>query len=406
MDAAKHASNKALVLRGGAVYTPPMKIITTTAELAETCAEFARHDYITVDTEFLRETTFWPILCLIQIAGPEDECVVDPMADDIDLQPFFELMADESVVKVFHAARQDVEIVHNLGGLIPKPLFDTQVAAMVCGYGDSIAYNMLVAKVNGAQIDKSSRFTDWARRPLTEKQLDYALADVTHLRDAYQHLKEKLEKKDRTSWVAEEMKILTSQETYDLPVEKAWTRLKMRVRKPRDLAVMQAVAQWREQEARDRDVPRGRIIKDDAIYEIAQQHPRDEKALSRLRALPRGFENSRHAQGLLEAVSGAHDIPVEELPEVPKPIRSPEGTAAATELLKVLLKVVAEQQGVASKVIATVDDLEKIAADDEADVAAMRGWRLELFGKQALELKRGDIALGFEKRKIQVIELE
>ena len=392
--------------RAAPVYTRAMKIITATAELADTCTSFAEHDYVTVDTEFLRETTFWPILCLIQIAGPEDECIVDPMTDGIDLQPFFDLMGDESVVKVFHAARQDVEIIHNLGGLIPKPLFDSQVAAMVCGYGDSIAYNMLVAKITGGQIDKSSRFTDWARRPLTENQLDYALADVTHLRDVYQHLKSDLTKKGRASWVDEEMKVLTTAETYDLPVEKAWTRLKMRVRKSLDLAVMQGVAQWREQEARDRDVPRGRVMKDDAIYEIAQQHPRDDKALSRLRALPRGFEKSRYADGLLEAVEVALALPKEDLPEVPRPTRSPEGTGAATELLKVLLKVVAEQHGVASKVIATVDDLEKIAADDDADVAALSGWRMKLFGKQALELKRGEISLGFEDRKIQIIELE
>ena len=203
-------------------YTARMKILTNTADLAEACSAFAQHDYVTVDTEFLRETTFWPILCLIQIAGPEDECIVDPMAEGIDLQPFFDLMKDDSVVKVFHAARQDVEIIHNLGGLIPQPLFDSQVAAMVCGYGESIAYNQLVAKVTGGQIDKSSRVTDWARRPLTEKQLNYALADVTHLRDVYLHLKQKLEDKNRSFWVDEEMKILTSEETYDLPVEKAW----------------------------------------------------------------------------------------------------------------------------------------------------------------------------------------
>ncbi|MEE9375714.1 MAG: ribonuclease D [Rhizobiaceae bacterium] len=381
-------------------------MITTTPELATICHDFAKHDYVTVDTEFLREKTFWPILCLIQIAGPDDECIVDPMAEGIDLAPFFALMADKSVVKVFHAARQDVEIVHNLGNLIPAPLFDTQVAAMVCGYGDSIAYNQLVSKITGGEIDKSSRFTDWARRPLTEKQLDYALADVTHLRDVYLKLKSTLEQKNRTSWVDEEMEILTTVETYDMPVEKAWRRLKMRVRKPRDLAVMQAVAQWREQEARSRNIPRGRVLKDDAIYEIAQQHPRDENALARLRALPRGFEKSRHAESLLATIDEAHAIAVEDLPQVPRPTRSPEGTGAATELLKVLLKVVAEQNGVASKVIANADDLEKIAADDEADIAALKGWRFEMFGKQALELKRGEIALSFEDKKIAVIELE
>ncbi len=383
-----------------------MKIITTTEELADVCRDFANSEYVTVDTEFLRETTFWPILCLIQMANREQELIIDPMADGIDLQPFFDLMADKSVIKVFHAARQDVEIVHHLGDLLPDPLFDTQVAAMVCGYGDSVAYNQLVQKVTGVQLDKSSRFTDWSRRPLTDKQLDYALADVTHLRDVYEKLKSELERQKRSNWVAEEMLVLTSVETYDLPVEQAWTRLKMRVRKPRDLAVMKAVAEWRETEAREKDVPRGRVMKDDAIYEVAQQHPMSEKDLGRLRAVPRGFERSKQAAGLLEVVAAAHEIPETSLPKVPRPSRSPEGTGAATELLKVLLKVVAEQNNVASKIIATVDDLEKIAADDDADVPAMRGWRHDLFGKQALELKRGDIALGFDDKKIQVIELE
>lgn len=383
-----------------------MKIITDTETLVDACDQFAKHPYVTVDTEFLRETTFWPILCLIQIAGPDSEVIVDPMAEDIDLAPFFKLMGNQEVIKVFHAARQDVEIVHNLGGLIPAPLFDTQVAAMVCGYGDSIAYNQLVSRITGAHIDKSSRFTDWSRRPLTDKQLNYALADVTHLRDVYESLRNDLAAKDRSSWVDEEMEVLTSEETYDLPVEKAWTRLKMRVRKPLDLAVMQHVAEWRETQARERDIPRGRVIKDDAIYEIAQQHPREKKALGRLRALPKGFENSRFADSLLEAIEKALALPKSDLPDVPRPTRSPEGTSAATELLKVLLKIVAEQHGVASKVIATIDDLEKIAADDDADVAALHGWRKELFGKQALELKRGDLALGFEDKKIQLIELE
>ncbi|MDD9908738.1 MAG: ribonuclease D [Ahrensia sp.] len=383
-----------------------MKIITDTQSLARACAAFAEHDYVTVDTEFLRETTFWPILCLIQIAGPEDECIVDPMAEGVDLKPFFDLMADESVVKVFHAARQDIEIIHNLGGLIPKPLFDTQVAAMVCGYGDSVAYNALVQRITGEQIDKTSRFTDWSRRPLTQKQLTYALADVTHLRDVYAALDADLQRKQRAHWVAEEMSVLTNAETYDLPVEKAWTRLKMRVRKPRDLAVMKAVAQWRECEARDKDLPRGRVMKDDAIYEIAQQHPQDIAALSRLRAVPRGFEKSAAAASLLDTVAMALSLPDDELAPVPRPVRAPEGAGAASELLKVLLKLVAEHHGVAAKIIATGDDLDKIAADDKADVAALKGWRHELFGAQALELKRGDIALGFERRKIQIIELE
>ena len=383
-----------------------MKIITDTDTLAQACAAFAQHDYVTVDTEFLRETTFWPILCLIQIAGPDDECIVDPMADGIDLAPFFELMRDESVVKVFHAARQDVEIVYNLDGSIPAPLFDTQVAAMVLGHGDSIAYNALVERITGDKLDKSSRFTDWSRRPLSDKQLTYALADVTHLRDVYEKLRGQLKKQGRQGWVDEEMKVLTNPETYDLPPEKAYTRLKARLRKPREIAVLRAVAQWREEQARERDVPRGRVLKDDAVYEIAQQMPRSSDDLARLRAVPKGFERSRNAETLLAAVEDAMAIPEDELPRPPRQQRHPEGTQAAAELMKVLLKVVAEHHSVAAKVIATADDLEKIAADDEADVPALKGWRRKMFGETALELKRGGLALGFENRKIALIELE
>jgi ribonuclease D len=383
-----------------------MKIITKTDDLAIVCQNFAEHDYVTVDTEFLRESTFWPILCLIQLAGPDDALIVDAMAEGLDLGPFFELMGDESVTKVFHAARQDIEIVHNLGNLIPHPVFDTQVAAMVCGYGDSIAYDQLVSRVNGAHIDKSSRFTDWSRRPLTQKQLDYALADVTHLRDVYHSLTADLEKNGRAHWVSEEMKVLTSVRTYDMPVEDAWRRLKMRVRKPLDFAIMRAVAEWRESAARARNIPRGRVIKDDAIFAIAQQHPKNTEALGRVRAVPNGFERSRHAASLIETVQKAMATPQEDLIPVPRPSRSPEGSGAATEMLKVLLKLTVEKHGVAAKVVATVDDLERIAANDDADVAPLKGWRRDMFGENALKLKNGQLALGFINRKIALIELE
>ncbi len=383
-----------------------MKIITKTDDLAKACESLAEHDYVTVDTEFLRESTFWPILCLIQMAGPDDEMIVDVMAKGLDLAPFFTLMADESVTKVFHAARQDIEIVHNLGNLIPHPVFDTQVAAMVCGYGDSIAYDQLVSRISGAHIDKSSRFTDWSRRPLSQKQLDYALADVTHLRDVYHSLTQDLEKNGRAHWVSEEMEVLTSVRTYDMPVEDAWRRLKMRVRKPLDFAIMRAVAEWRESEARSRNIPRGRVIKDDAIYAIAQQRPRTVEALGRVRAVPNGFERSRHAASLLAAVQKAMDIPEKELMPVPRPSRSPEGSGAATEMLKVLLKLTVEKHGVAAKVIATVDDLEKIAANDDADVAPLKGWRRDMFGENALKLKNGQLALGFIDRKIALIDID
>ncbi|EEE44800.1 ribonuclease D [Roseibium alexandrii] len=381
-----------------------MEVITKTKDLAAACQRLATNDYVTVDTEFLRETTFWPKLCVIQMAGTEMAFIVDALAEGLDLEPFFDLMRDDSVTKVFHAARQDIEIIYHLGGLIPAPLFDTQVAAMVCGFGDSISYDQLVYKVTGARIDKSSRFTDWARRPLTAKQLDYALADVTHLRDAFQFLKANLAEQNRTHWVQDEMTVLTSVATYRADPDQAWKRLKLRVRKPVELAVMMEVAAWRETEAQNRDVPRSRVIKDDAIYELAAQQPVTTEALGRLRTIPRGFERSRNADEILKAVRRALEIPKSELPKLPKGRQAPDGSAAAVDLLKVLLKLVSEAHGVAAKVIATVDDLEKIAADDNADVAAMKGWRRELFGETALKLKRGEVALAFQNRQITVLE--
>ncbi|CTQ74571.1 ribonuclease D [Roseibium alexandrii] len=381
-----------------------MEVITKTKDLAAACQRLATNDYVTVDTEFLRETTFWPKLCVIQMAGTDMAFIVDALAEGLDLEPFFDLMRDDSVTKVFHAARQDIEIIYHLGGLIPAPLFDTQVAAMVCGFGDSISYDQLVYKVTGARIDKSSRFTDWARRPLTAKQLDYALADVTHLRDAFQFLKANLAEQNRTHWVQDEMTVLTSVATYRTDPDQAWKRLKLRVRKPVELAVMMEVAAWRETEAQNRDVPRSRVIKDDAIYELAAQQPVTTEALGRLRTIPRGFERSRNADEILKAVRRALEIPKSELPKLPKGRQAPDGSAAAVDLLKVLLKLVSEAHGVAAKVIATVDDLEKIAADDNADVAAMKGWRRELFGETALKLKRGEVALAFQNRQITVLE--
>ncbi len=382
-----------------------MKIITDTKTLAQTCREIEQHDFVTVDTEFLRETTFWPKLCLIQLGWPGDAVIVDVLARDFDLAPFFELMGNESVVKVFHAARQDIEIIYKLGRLLPTPVFDSQVAAMVCGFGDSISYDQLVYKITGKQVDKSSRFTDWAKRPLSEKQLKYALGDVTHLRNVYISIKANLEEQNRAHWVDEEMEVLTTIETYDMPPQNAWKRLKMRARKPRELAIMQAVAQWREETARQNDVPRGRVVKDDLIYEVMSNPPRNEHALNSLRSIKRGFDKGRYAKGLLGAIASALALDNSELPRLPKPRQAPEGTGAATEMLKVLLKLTVEEEGVAAKVIASVADLERIAADDNADVCALRGWRKELFGNRALKLKNGEIALGFNGKKISVIEL-
>ncbi|MDI7861044.1 ribonuclease D [Rhizobiaceae bacterium n13] len=382
-------------------------MIETTAELEAACKELAKSEFITIDTEFLRETTFWPILCLIQMASPTKEVLVDPLAKDIDLTPFFELMANTSVVKVFHAARQDIEIIHHLGNLIPHPIFDTQVAAMVCGFGDSVSYDQLVNRIKGVQIDKSSRFTDWSHRPLSTKQLDYALADVTHLRDVYLTLKAQLEREKRSDWLTEEMNILEARETYDIHPDDAWQRLKMRVKKPQELAILKFVAAWREREARSRNVPRSRILKDDCLYEIAQQQPKDAEALGRLRTIGRGWERSAGGAAVVEAVNAALGLPKSEMPQVPRHTPAPEGAAAAVELLKVLLKLTAEKHGVAAKVIANSEDLDKIAADGEkAAVAALTGWRRDLFGETALRLIQGDVALRFVDRKVEAVELE
>ncbi|MBW8300169.1 MAG: ribonuclease D [Hydrogenophaga sp.] len=380
-------------------------MIETTAALEEACLKLAQSDFITIDTEFLRETTFWPELCLIQMASPDLEVIVDPLAKGLDLAPFFTLMANTSVIKVFHAARQDIEIIFHLGNLIPHPIFDTQVAAMVCGFGDSVSYDQLVQKVKNVHIDKTSRFTDWSRRPLSEKQLDYALADVTHLRDVYLKLKEELDREGRAGWLTEEMAILESRETYDLHPDDAWQRLKMRLRKPQELAVMQYVAAWREREARNRNVPRSRVLKDDAIYEIAQQQPKDTDALSRLRTIPKGWERSTSGAAIIEQVNAALALPKSDMPHVNRHSHAPEGAQAAVELLKVLLRLTSEKHGVASKVIANTEDLEKIAAEGEsADVPAMHGWRRELFGDVALKLISGGVGLRFVDKRVEAVE--
>ena len=383
-----------------------MHVITTQAELETVVGEFEKSAFVTVDTEFIRETTFWPELCLIQIASPGVTALIDPLSSNIDLDPFFRLMANEAVTKVFHAARQDIEIVFHRGGLIPHPVFDTQVAAMVCGFGDSVSYDQLVQRITGKHLDKSSRFTDWRHRPLSEKQLTYALADVTHLIDVYQHLKVELERENRAHWLNEEMDVLTSRETYDPKPEDAWKRLKMRLRKPQELAVVQAVSTWRELEARERNVPRGRVLKDDAIYEIAQQQPRDTTALGRLRTTPKGWERSSTASALIEIINKALALPKEEMPRAPRPQQQAEGSNAAAELLKVLLRLVAEKEGVAAKVLATSDDIDRIASEGEnADVQALHGWRREVFGNAAIRLVRGEIGIKFDQRKIAVFDI-
>ncbi|MDZ7823679.1 MAG: ribonuclease D [Ahrensia sp.] len=383
-----------------------LNTITDTAALAAVCARFATHDYVTVDTEFVRETTFWPVLCLVQVASDAEAVLIDPMADGIDLTPLFDLMSNTSVVKVFHAARQDVEIFYKLSGKVPEPMFDSQVAAMVCGFGDSIAYDQLVKRISGGNIDKSLRFTNWALRPLSEQQLDYALADVTHLRDVYKFLKDKLEETGRTHWVAEEMLILTTPSTYDLPPEEAWTRLKLRIKKPIEFAILKNLAQWRENEARSKNKPRSRILKDDSLFEIAQGQPKNGQALGQMRTLHKGFENSDAGAAILACVARAHALDRSELPQLPRQPHSPEGTSAAVDLLKVLLKLTAEEFDVAPKIICSADQLEQIAVHGaKADVDAMKGWRKELFGDKAVRLINGQSALQFKDRKLGVVDV-
>ncbi|PJG52550.1 ribonuclease D [Bradyrhizobium forestalis] len=376
-----------------------MDLITTTADLAAACSRLAKHPVITVDTEFLRETTYYPLLCVVQMASAEEAVVIDALAEGIDLKPFFELMGNEGVLKVFHAARQDIEIIWHQANIIPHPVFDTQVAAMVLGYGDSIAYDALVEKVTGHRPDKTHRFTDWSRRPLTKEQMHYAVSDVTHLRDVFAALDADLKKRRRSEWVSIEMEVLTSPRTYDFHPERAWQRLKTRVRKPKDLAVLMEVAAWREQEAQSRDVPRGRVLRDEAIRDIATHAPTSLEKLAHLRSVPKGFEKSKWGADIVAAVERGLARDFATLPKLEKPRNNSNG-AAIVELLKVLLRMTAERHAVASKVIATVDDLEEIAADDEADVPALHGWRRELFGDAALKLKRGELALAIEKGRV------
>ena len=373
--------------------------ISTTAELAAACERFSRQAFVTVDTEFLRETTYYPLLCVAQIASMDEAVVIDTLAGGLDLEPFLELMANQNVIKVFHAARQDIEIVWHMAELIPHPIFDTQVAAMVLGYGDSISYDQLVARVTGGHIDKSNRFTDWSRRPLSEAQLTYAVSDVTHLRDIYLKLKEELEKRSRIDWVSDEMDVLTSPDTYRAEPQNAWRRLKTRVRKPKELAVLMEIAAWREREAQERDVPRGRVLKDEVLGDLATQAPTSIERLGNMRSIPKGFERSRWGQDVIDAVQRGIARDPKTLPILERQ-RQSANTSAIVELLKVLLRMTSERHGVAAKVIATADDLDAIANDDNADVPALKGWRRELFGEKALGLKHGKLSLAIEKGRV------
>lgn len=382
--------------------TGSMHVVTTTGELQEVCQHLGQSDFVAVDTEFMREQTFWPRLCLIQLAGQSSEVIVDPLAEGLDLAPFWSLMANDRVMKVFHAARQDLEIVQIRAGLLPRPLFDTQVAAMVCGFGDSISYGNLVKRITGADLDKTSRFTDWGRRPLSEKQLRYALGDVTHLRLVYTHLKQALEKSGRGQWLDEEVATLLDPATYESLPENAWRRLKLKVRSKRALAVLIELAAWRERVAQAQDVPRGRVIRDEALYDIANQMPKDAAELGELRTLSDGFARSARAKEILDVVRRGLAADLGDLPPLESSTAPSAEANALFDLLRVLLKAAAQRHKVAPRLIADSSDLEAIAGEKEPDVPALKGWRRELFGEDALKLKRGELALTVQRGEVVV----
>ncbi len=381
-----------------------MRVITTSSELASFSADLAERPFIAVDTEFMREKTYWPILCLIQAAAEGIEAIIDPLAEGMDLTPFLEVMANQEVIKIFHAARQDLEIFYKLIGDVPAPLFDTQIAAMACGFGDQIGYEPLMRGLLNANIDKGSRFTDWSRRPLSEAQLIYALSDVTHLRDAYPLLEGKLKDQSRDHWVEAEMQALYDPDLYFVKPENAWKRLKLKGIRAKELGPAIKLAEWRESVAQKKDVPRGRVLKDEAIFELARSQPQSPKELGRARSLSSGYERSSAGAAILEAIKAGVEIDRKLLPEIAKPDRT-RPPADVMDLLKVLLKRQCEAYDVAPKLIATASDLEEIARNENADVKALTGWRREVFGEAALKLKRGELALKLKNGSVELIDV-
>jgi len=384
-----------------------MRIVETNEALAAFLAELSSAPYLALDTEFLRDQTYYPKLCLIQVAAPGGlEGIIDPLAPGLDLAPFYELLKRPDIVKVLHAARQDIEIFYLQGGVLPDPLFDTQVAAMVCGFGDAASYETLARKLAHVEIDKSARFTDWSHRPLSKRQLEYALADVTHLRVIYEKLAAQLARTGRSNWVEEEISALKDPKLYRLDPELAWKRLKPRTSNKRFLAMLASLAAWREREAQSRDIPRGRVLKDEALTEIAAHPPESDEALERIRAVPKGFANSKLGKGLMEAVETGRAAPPPEGIAAMPTRRKREPSPAAIDLLKTLLRLRAEAANVAPRLIANAEDIEKLAAFEDDDVAALRGWRAEVFGNDAKALRKGDLAIALENGEAVVVELE
>jgi len=385
----------------------PDRVITTTPALAAFCDSLADAEFITVDTEFMRESTYWPILCLAQVGGPDEARAIDALADGIDLAPLFELLANPKILKVFHAARQDMEIFALLMDRLPAPLFDTQVAAMVCGFGDSVGYETLVAKLAKASVDKSSRFTDWSLRPLSQRQIDYALGDVTHLRVAYEKLARKLSANGHESWLSEEMAVLNNPATYAPDPELVFRRVKARNPSPRTLALLRELAAWRELEARRLNVPRNRVLRDEALLEIAHHAPATIDDLNRTRGLGRRTAEGAAGQAILEAVRRGQAVPDADCPRPQSKPALPRGLGPVIDLLKVLLKMKCEENQVAQKLVASSADMERIAADgDAADVPALRGWRRQVFGEDALRLRAGATALAADGKQLKLVSLD
>ncbi len=382
---------------------PAPVLITTTEELDALCARLRSEPVVTVDTEFMRERTYWPELCVVQLAGAAEVAVVDALAPGIDLAPLGALLADQAVMKVFHAARQDIEIFVLRFGDVPRPMFDTQVAAMVAGFGDQVGYDSLVAATTGGHIDKAHRFSDWAARPLSNAQITYAAADVTHLRRVYEKLQARLEKEGRLDWVGEEMRVLGDPATYQPDPEAMWERLRPRTSNRRMLAVLRAIAAWREREAQKSNIPRGRMLKDEALLEIAASAPDNIDALSRMRGVTRGFAEGRMGAGLMAAIAEARALPESALPEAPNHRDGPKPSPALVSLLKVLLAAKCEQHHVAPKLVANSEDIDRLATEDEPDIQALSGWRREVFGADALALKAGGVSLGVDGKRIRLV---
>ncbi len=383
-----------------------MSVITTNDQLEALCERLGKSEYITVDTEFLRTKTYYSKLCLIQVANEEEYHAIDPLAPGINLDPFYDLMTNENILKVFHASRQDIEIFVNEKGVVPKPLFDSQVAAMVCGYGDSIGYEKLVLSMAGATLDKSTRITDWSRRPLTQRQIDYALGDVTHLRIIYKKLNAQLMKSDRSHWLEQEMADLTNPDTFIILPENAWKRLKIRSSNRLFNAIARALAEWREEEAQSRNIPRNRVMRDEVLLEVSAVRPEHPNALGSIRGLSPQFSQSKSGQRVLETVKQVLNQEADSLPEITRRRPPAQNTDPVMELLKVLLKLICKNENVAPKLIASVDDLEKLAEKDDADIAALSGWRYDLFGKQALAVKHGKLAFAMKNAEVTLIPLD